>query len=423
MPLTPFYSPPYPPAAGPSGVNKISPEDLALLGQAWDNRQPILPPPNPALKDAFAPQQNAQDAAAFLSPPAAVSPVTPKTPSVPAEFSKPDPREISKYDFSPRFDQAPVDAELAQLQAASQQSIANQQRGADENAASLNAYRQIPMQLDLSPLAALADSWYGGNLQKGYARPENIQDKVGLLNQLQNALQKARGGVTQEQTQYLKDMLAHKDRVNNTKANLMMAQAKLNEAKNAKTAYDGMKEDKMTMQAREAYNKEFGNSINGMGQFMTSLRQVKDIIEKKGGIPQWGDDKALYDSAVASMIVRYNADVAKLGALAGGDLNLLTKAVGNNPEMIRNWLQTKSAGGGSGIIKILNNMEKESDRIVENVGTRSKNIWGKRVEDLYANDNKIYRATKGTASVTDDPATWSQEKVDAEYAKQKGLSH
>lgn len=55
-----------------------------------------------------------------------------------------------------------------------------------------------PVQLDLSPLAALSDSLTGSKLQAGYSKPTSGEDRIGALAKLQGMSQNQRNQITQD---------------------------------------------------------------------------------------------------------------------------------------------------------------------------------------------------------------------------------
>lgn len=60
-----------------------------------------------------------------------------------------------------------------------------------------------PLQYDLTPLAALVDSWTGSHLQSGYARPESAQERRQEIARDQQGIAQADQGITQTQLQNL----------------------------------------------------------------------------------------------------------------------------------------------------------------------------------------------------------------------------
>jgi hypothetical protein len=245
--------------------------------------------------------------------------------------------------------------------------------------------------LDLTPLMALTDQWTGSKFAQSYNRPEDSKAQLETTARLQDALQRAKGELTQADMDALKAELGtiYKDKdleQQSTESKARLEYMK-SQAANAAVARGG-KED---TRARENYNKEFGNSISAMGEFMSSAKDVKDILLKNGRVPDFNSpDYTKYKSAVDRMIVRYNSDVAKLGALAGADLTLLSGATASSPEMLKTWFNEKLQGGVGGTVQVLDSLEKQVDTSVNDYGDRAGLIWGESIVPLYQKDKELY---------------------------------
>ena len=53
-------------------------------------------------------------------------------------------------------------------------------------------------QLDISPLLALADSWYGGDISKGYQRPQTMQQRVAADSDLTERVRKGKKDIVSQ---------------------------------------------------------------------------------------------------------------------------------------------------------------------------------------------------------------------------------
>lgn len=276
---------------------------------------------------------------------------------------------FSMGDFTPYYQTPEYQQLIKQMEAARASAVEQQKAGIAGLEDRNRQYQNLPMQLDLSPLMNLSDNWFGGNLQQGYKRPETPQDRIKLLSDMESALLKARGGLSQEEQQYLQNRMGLMQKADETKANLLMSQAKMQEAKNAKTALDDQKTEKMQLEAGKEYAKDYGESIKGMADFTQANQEAQAILRKNlGRLPSPGsDDYALFQSAVARMITNTNRYVANLGALAGGDLNILSKYTGTSPESVQQYIQQEMAGK-SGTLKTLENLQAQADRNVKSSG-------------------------------------------------------
>jgi len=64
--------------------------------------------------------------------------------------------------------------------------------GITEEEQALNQLRALPQKMDLSPLMALSDTWFGGNLSKGYTKPLTAEERKSLEIKLKNTIQDQR---------------------------------------------------------------------------------------------------------------------------------------------------------------------------------------------------------------------------------------
>lgn len=98
-----------------------------------------------------------------------------------------------------------------QLEEAIMQSMAEQKRGVEDlsNIYKAQLENQKP-QVDLSPLLALTDTWTGSKMQAGYKRPETSDEMAEKAMGMQAAINKARSGLTDDQTKFLQSELNNK---------------------------------------------------------------------------------------------------------------------------------------------------------------------------------------------------------------------
>jgi hypothetical protein len=95
-------------------------------------------------------------------------------------------------------------------------------------------------QVDLSPLMALSDTWFGGNLAKSYRAPETLQQNMAAQQQFENQSRAEYGKLTDDEMNMLRQNLLgeqweHKQKMD--AANLGMRQQEIN----AKRAASGQK--------------------------------------------------------------------------------------------------------------------------------------------------------------------------------------
>lgn len=86
-------------------------------------------------------------------------------------------------------------------------SFDDQQAGIEEMEGDLERFRNIPPQLDITPVAALVDQWTKSNLTKTYDKPMSPEEKQMAMLKLQSEIQKHRTGLAENDLTYMKSML------------------------------------------------------------------------------------------------------------------------------------------------------------------------------------------------------------------------
>lgn len=118
--------------------------------------------------------------------------------------------------------------------------------------------KNAPNQLDLSPLAALVDSWTGSNLQKGYTKPTNGLERIKSLADLQGVSQKQRDQIADS---LVKLATSKSDMVANNKiANLQDMLQKRQDFSAHKDVITGLSKDKELGQRLGQY-RNLDNSL------------------------------------------------------------------------------------------------------------------------------------------------------------------
>ena len=357
---------------------------------------------------------------------AALPQFTPQTGGIPEHVNS----SGLPFGFTPYTDKPEYQALMKQMAANRDMSTAQQQMGISQYEDLLKAQleRNQNQQIDLSPLASLVDTWTGSNLAAGYRRPTDARTNLQTTEALQQGLQKAKGALTDDQVASLGQRAGMLQKGDETMAGLLTAQAKMKEQGLASGDLRERRMDDKALSARKDYNEKFGTNLDHLGQFAASITDVKDIMKSNGGeVPLDGPARAEYNSAVAMMLTRYNTDVAKLGALSGGDLNLLQKAIANGPDAVSSWFTQRFTGGAGGIMKVLNSLETGVDRSVANTKDRVKSIYGGLADDAYKISADQYGVAKklGTRGVNPSSAEphpvdlMTPEEVIAEYNKRQ----
>lgn len=94
----------------------------------------------------------------------------------------------------------------------------NKQEGSiDQLNQSVNALRGKDLSPDLSPLFALSDSWYGGNISKGYQAPMSEEERQKQVAGLQEKISKERYGLSQTEIEAMKADLSNQKSMLDTK--------------------------------------------------------------------------------------------------------------------------------------------------------------------------------------------------------------
>lgn len=257
--------------------------------------------------------------------------------------------------------------------------------------------------MDLTPLMALADTWYGTKMAQSYNRPEDSKAQLETTARLQDALQRAKGNLTEGDIKALNNQL---DSIyGNKKVAEQSAEAQarigLINAQRDQTKSD--KDIKLSIDANKDYNKNFGENINGIADFTASATKAINIIKQNNGeIPQVGNPLSPeYDAAVSQMLTNYNSHVAKLGALAGADLKLLTNAIGNDVGVIDKLMRQNIKGGGSSTLAVLNGILSKTDDMINRTKSRVSNVYKGYADDSFNTDYQTYKmAREGKIGVT-----------------------
>jgi hypothetical protein len=343
------------------------------------------------------------------------------------------PAQVSTQPQLNRQAQAPVGIppEPAQMQLSPQDALSQAygQQQELQNAAikqaeeQLAAARNKPQQLDISPLLALSQSWsqQPNALLSAYQRPD---DQAKNVQALQEAVLKARGGAADISARRAMDVAKLEEAKNTREQRLQEIALKKQEVGALKENRDAQKMAQQQTEWKEKFDKRFGDNITGLAEMAQNAKIAKDLIAKKGRLPVYTDPEwSEYSSAVSSMLTRYNADKAKLGALAGADLRLLERAVGTSTDSLDNLAKNVAGGGAAGSIKVLDKVLKGSDETVNNIGKRAKSVYGDQVMDVYKQSRSFYDESRGLSggqqempkTVTQNGITYTLNPQSGEY--------
>jgi hypothetical protein len=308
---------------------------------------------------------------------------------------------------------SPEDMDLlksyAEQQKINEQSIAEAEQ-------QLLAARQAPQQLDISPLIALAqatspEARYLGSV---YRRPT---DKSKEIQALQEAVLKARGQSLESSRQAIKDIRYSKLQEEQMKQANELAKARIQESKAAAAEKMGLSSKKIVADFQKDYRKDYGDNIVKLGSFAENVNKLKSLITEKG-IPTVGPAAKEYEALVGKIAVQYNQDVAKLGALAGADLNLIQKGIGSEVDTVSRWMNQSVKGGPEASLAALQLLLDDADKVVNATGERIRaGSTAKELEPVLSKDISIYERgrnwsqDRGIQSGQEGKKTYSREEL------------
>lgn len=254
--------------------------------------------------------------------------------------------------------------------------------------AKLEAARKGPAQMDLTPLVALASQWTGKNLMSGYVQP---QDKAKQVQALEEAVLKARGGLTATQLTALKEAQEQEYRDKALQKEDEWKRMQIAAMRQGKEGKKDFQEEKFQADVEEKYRKEFGTNISNLGKFAQNVNRLKEIVRSKG-IPTTGAAASEYDRLVSTIATQYNQDVAKLGALAGADLKLITSGIGQSVGWLDKLSRETFGGGAKGAEMAIDALLKDADMAVEQATARVKGTSvADRLEKALTTDIQEYQ--------------------------------
>lgn len=338
---------------------------------------------------------------------------------------------------APRNDQLAAfqtDYDSPQAKALMQELDANRKAAFDQGQQGVGQWEQLLQQhldrtqndpkLDLSPLMSFADNLYGTRLTNNYKAPTTSRGAFETTAALQQGLQKAKESLIDNEQNNLNSRFNLLQKNTDTKLNAIKALTGLEEAKAKGAEVKGFKDEKLKLEQKDKYNKEFGKVINGSATFLTSANRVKDIIRSNGGnIPVSGPLAAELQSEVGGMMANYNRYVAELGALSGPDAKIIENKIGVSVGTIPNMLSGNVKGGGNATIKVLDNIIGNMKESHGRTKQRVKTIYGGYADDVFAIDDETFRLSadgKLYGGPTSGNSDLGQDVID--YAKTHGIT-
>jgi hypothetical protein len=339
----------------------------------------------------------------------------------------------------------PAEAPLSvreELMKAAQQQMDLQNQAIKQAEEQLAAARSTPQQMDLSPLIALSQSWSQrpSNLLQAYQRPT---DQGKNIQALQDAVLKARGGAASLAVERATNVGKLEQMEFDRKQRLQEIALKQKELGIAKEDRSYERQEKKILEVRKDYNKNFGNTISGLSEVMNAAERIKAIINEAGGIPARPDDprRQEYISAVSQMTTGFNRDVAKLGALAGADLELLNAVIANSTSAVDAYFKNLVGRRATqGTLNVLDGIMQRGDSTMDEYQQRVKDTYLGYADDPFKNQKSLYKKAREQGrqrkaiqfgpsedeetTAAEQPASggqiYSKEDLDAEI-KRRGL--
>ena len=278
----------------------------------------------------------------------------------------------------------------------------------------LNAYKAMPGQMNLAPLGALVDTWTGSKLSSGYQKPDSASDRFKIADELQKSLLKARSGLTESQSTYLRDQIKAMQDQDNTMANLINATANRDNAKANKTVTTDLAERKHSLNQRESYTKEHAPVVQGLTQMVTQLNIIKQLTDANGGKRLVATDAGFpqYKQAASKLVATYNNSVGKFGALAGADLRLIQSALGVSDENALNAIDnlfSSPADSRAALNQLMADLDMEMAARKRKAGRVYEANSG--VPDVFAEDEAAYNNARGPAGPTREQKERAAEEI------------
>ena len=245
--------------------------------------------------------------------------------------------------------------------------------------------------IDLSPLMALSDNWFGGNMAGSYNAGFTGDKKQAQILALQNALGKRQGQLSDAEQKSIADQIGKEYYGQQVMGGMIDSTQE-----KKPTIGDARRERKDILDNKYKYSRhpKHGDIMKGMTDIARSSKKISGILEVRGGrVPSINSpDYAVFQSNVSRMLTNYNK-VAGLGALAGSDLDLLQKAIGLSPVAYESKLkEVINRGGMEAVLKDLNNT---MDAQAKAVGADARDIYGGDADETFRIQLDDYKKARG----------------------------
>lgn len=230
---------------------------------------------------------------------------------------------------------------LEQLRQQYQEASGLQKQSVSEAEKRLQESLQKPQQMDISPLIALADAWSQRpmGLVNLYQKPE---DKQKTIQALQDAVLKARGGLTGVQLQALEKEMDIQNKAQDRaekRQEFDLRRAELQATKAAKQAKD---QTDLDLKVQSLIDKSKDNeAINGIIELNNSINNYKAILDEVGLSPK-GDINTAKLKTAHTAIMNGIRKAEGLGVLQKADMEFAESRI---PDATSITGYIKSVGG------------------------------------------------------------------------------
>jgi hypothetical protein len=350
---------PVPPVAalGPTQAQGLPANPLA------PSAQPTMPPYNPS----FGPNV---DLSSFLSGP------QPGFPELPPELAEglAGGKGGTKIPGYKPPNTADFDSLMLKLQGVADESRRSQQGGVDKLLEEKQRMNDMPFGIDMKPLMALSDAWWGGDLAKNYQSPESPEARQEKLVKMEQAIQNARNGISETDASVIKALLGAEQGklgiIESSKGRHEMAAARAEARGDAEKTRQVFKDQMQEEQARQGLlkNKQV-DGMEGLTQMASVLNRLEEAMGKYGTMDRLaGEGKAELDS-IKGQFTLASKKGEDLGALAGPDMQLIFQNL-RTPSGVDALVQALTAGGDAGTRLQLKQMRQRLHMGYENSITK-----------------------------------------------------
>lgn len=271
---------------------------------------------------------------------------------------------------------------------------------------SLEGYKAIPAQVDLSGLAALTDTWTGSKFAQSYKAPASPEAKIADVIGLQNSLQKGLGNLSETERNALNDRLKNYSSILGVASNAFNSAHGRNAQSKERNDLAKGRFDIQEIQLGERFVKDTAEPVRELGSMEGDLQKVKGLIKKLGVIPSPGTPEfELMKGHLSRAAVAYNKHMAGLGALSGADLTMIMSGLGSANIMdkggwLNSYVQEKMVGASS----LINNIDTVIALSNNKVTTSEKmlnKLYKGRIQDVRDEAFNNYRSIRGVEQKND----------------------